>query len=105
MYAIVESGGVQFRVQKGDVIEVPKMDKVAGEKITLDKVLLVGDSDKISVGKPMIQTAVVNAEVVGRGKAKKIMVFKYKRKKSYALMKGHRQNYTKIKITAISKGD
>lgn len=102
MYAIVESGGVQFKVQEGDVIDVPKLAKASGETVTLDKVLLVADGDKISVGTPLVGKAVVNAEVVGAGRTKKIAVFKYKPKKSYALMKGHRQDYTKIKITAIS---
>jgi large subunit ribosomal protein L21 len=102
MYAIVEQAGVQFRVSEGDVIEVPRMHSKIGDKIQLEKVLLVADGEKFSVGKPEVDKATVKAEVVGEDRAKKVVVFKYKPKKSYARMMGHRQDFTRIKITGIS---
>ncbi len=102
MYAIVEEAGFQYRVKEGDIVDVPRMQKKPGDKIKLAKVLMVADGDKISVGKPVLEKATVNAEVVLDDRKKKIVVYKYKSKKSYALMKGHRQDFTRLKITGIS---
>jgi large subunit ribosomal protein L21 len=102
MYAIVEQAGVQYRVKEGDIIDVPNMDRKTGDKVKLDKVLMVMDGEKVNIGTPVVDKAEVNAEVIHEDRKKKVVVFKYKRKKSYALMKGHRQDYTRLKITGIS---
>jgi large subunit ribosomal protein L21 len=102
MYAIIEEAGFQFRVKEGDIVDVPRMQKKPGDKIKLAKVLMVADGEKINIGKPVLEKATVNAEVILDDRAKKVVVYKYKSKKSYALMKGHRQDFTRVKITGIS---
>lgn len=102
MYAIIETGGKQYRVQEGDVINVEKLGVVAGEKITFDKVLAVSKDESLSVGTPFVSNASVSASVVEEGKAKKVIVYKYKSKKGYHKKRGHRQPYTKVKIEAIN---
>ncbi len=102
MYAIIEESGFQYRVKEGDIVDVPRMQKKPGDKVKLSKVLLIADGDKVTVGKPALDKATVNAEVVLADRKKKVVVYKYKPKKSYALMKGHRQDFTRIKITGIS---
>ncbi|NLK98206.1 50S ribosomal protein L21 [Defluviitalea saccharophila] len=102
MYAIIETGGKQYRVQEGDVIYVEKLGAAAGEKITFDKVLAVSKEDSLSVGAPFVNNASVSASVVEEGKGKKIIVYKYKPKKGYHKKHGHRQPYTKVKIEAIN---
>lgn len=102
MYAIIEESGVQYRVQEGDFIEIARLNKKPGETVTIDKVLLVADGDSVSIGKPILDKAKVTAEVVAHDRQKKIVVYKYKPKKSYARMLGHRQDYTSIKVTGIS---
>lgn len=102
MYAIIEESGFQYRVNIGDVIDVARLEKKPGDKVKLSKVLLVADGDKITVGKPLLDKASVSAEVILDDRKKKVVVYKYKPKKSYALMKGHRQDFTRIKITEIS---
>lgn len=101
MYAIIETGGKQYRVQEGDTLFVEKLDKEAGEKIDLSKVLLISKEDDLLVGKPYVEGAKVEATVLEQGKAKKIIVFKYKAKKNYRKKQGHRQPYTKLKIEKI----
>ncbi|HSH34658.1 50S ribosomal protein L21 [Schnuerera sp.] len=101
MYAVVETGGKQYRVQEGDVVFVEKIDTEEGEKIDLSKVLLVSKEDDLLVGKPYVEGAKVEATVLEQGKAKKIIVFKYKAKKNYRKKQGHRQPYTKLKIEKI----
>ncbi len=101
MYAIIETGGKQYRVQEGDVIRVEKLEVADGETVKFDKVLLVADEGRLSVGKPYVDGAVVEAVVENQGKAKKIIVFKYKSKKDYRKKQGHRQPYTQIKIEKI----
>ncbi|MBI5555199.1 MAG: 50S ribosomal protein L21 [Elusimicrobia bacterium] len=103
MYAVIEESGFQYRVNVGDIIDVARLEKKPGEKVKLAKVLLVGDGDKISVGQPILDNAAVNAEVILDDRKRKVVVYKYKPKKSYALMKGHRQDFTRIKITDISR--
>ncbi|HHW66671.1 MAG: large subunit ribosomal protein [Epulopiscium sp.] len=102
MYAIIETGGKQYRVQEGDVIYVEKLGVAAGEKITFDKVLAVSKDDSLSVGTPFVNNVTVTASVVEEGKGKKIIVYKYKPKKGYHKKRGHRQPYTKVKIEAIN---
>ncbi len=99
-YAVIETGGKQYSVSEGDLIKVEKLDAEAGNVVDLDKVLLIG-GDETKVGTPYIEGAKVTAEVVKNGKAKKIIVFKYKAKKNYRKKQGHRQPYTELKITSI----
>jgi len=101
IYAIVESGGKQYRVAPGDVIEVDRLDAKEGSGIELDNVLLVAEGKKVKVGTPMVEGAKVTADVVNEFKDKKITVFKYKNKTRYRRKKGHRQIYTKIAIKEI----
>ncbi len=101
MYAIIETGGKQYRVQEGDTLFVEKIDKEEGEKVDLTKVLLISKEGDLIVGKPYIENAKVEATVLEHGKARKIVVFKYKPKKNYRKKQGHRQPYTKLKIEKI----
>ena len=104
MYAIVEISGKQYKVQEGDIVFVDRLETEEGSEITFDKVLLVSDGDKVSIGTDTVKGAKVKATVVGHGKAKKILVFKYKAKKNERKMKGHRQPYTRIQIEKIETG-
>lgn len=101
MYAIVETGGKQYRVQEGDVIFVEKIDAEEGGTVDLTKVLLVSKDGEVKVGKPYVDGAKVEAKVLAHGKARKIVVFKYKPKKNYRKKQGHRQPYTKLQIEKI----
>ena len=101
MYAIIETGGKQYKVQQGDVVFVEKLEAEAGMAITFDKVLAVGGED-LKVGAPYVDGATVTATVAKQGKSKKIIVYKYKPKKGYHKKQGHRQPYTKVEITAIN---
>ncbi len=101
MYAVIETGGKQYRVQQGDTIFIEKLDANDGDKVSFDKVLLISNEGKVEAGKPYVQNAKVEASVIESGKAKKIIVFKYKAKKNYRKKQGHRQPYTKIKIESI----
>ena len=97
MFAIIETGGKQYKVSEGDVLYIEKLDVEAEQEVTFDKVLLAGDK----VGSPYVKGASVKAVVEKQGRAKKIIVFKYKSKKNYHKKQGHRQPYTKVKITKI----
>ena len=101
MYAIIETGGKQYRVQEGDVITVEKLNVEAGDKVELDKVLILSDADGLKVGKPYIEGARVIGEAVENGKGKKVIIFKYKAKKDYRKKQGHRQPYTMLKIESL----
>lgn len=102
MYAVIETGGKQYRVQEGDVIFVEKLDVEAGETVEFDKVLVVANDNGLNIGKPVVEGAKVEASVVEQGKGKKVIVFKYKAKKNYKKKQGHRQPYTKVVIDAIN---
>jgi large subunit ribosomal protein L21 len=101
MYAIIETGGKQIKVEQGQEIYIEKLDFNADEVVTFDKVLFVGGED-VKVGAPFVEGATVTAKVVKNGKAKKITVFKYKAKKNYHKKQGHRQPYTKLVVETIS---
>ena len=101
MKAVIETGGKQYRVQEGDVVKVEKLEIADGEKVKFDKVLLVADEGRLNVGKPYVDGAIVEAVVENQGKAKKIIIFKYKAKKDYRKKQGHRQPYTQVKIEKI----
>ncbi len=100
MYAIIATGGKQYKVAEGDIIKVEKLGKEAGETVTFDQVLAVSD-DGLKVGAD-VKDATVDATVVRNGKAKKIVVYKFKRKKGYHKKNGHRQQYTQVKIDKIN---
>lgn len=102
MYAVIDACGRQYKVAEGDLVFVEKLEAKEGDKVTFDQVLLVSDNGKAKVGNPTIKGAKVEATVVKQGKAKKIVVFKYKAKKNERKKQGHRQPYTKVEITSIS---
>lgn len=102
MYAIIETGGKQYKVSEGDVITVEKLAAEAGSEYSFDKVLVLSKENDITVGAPYVAGAKVTASVIGDGKAKKVIVYKYKSKKGFHKKKGHRQPFTKLKINAIS---
>ncbi|MGC7845917.1 50S ribosomal protein L21 [Desulforudis sp. 1088] len=101
MYAIIETGGKQYRVQEGDQIFVEKLPAEAGETVTFERVLAVGKDDGLMVGTPVVKGAKVTGKVVKQVRGRKIIVFKYKPKKNYRRKKGHRQPYTKVQIEKI----
>lgn len=104
MYAIVETGGKQYRAAQGDVLEVEKLDGAVGATVTLDKVLLISGDQGVQIGTPTLAKAKVTGEVIAQDRHPKIIVFKKKRRKNYRRTNGHRQSFTKLKITGISEG-
>lgn len=102
MYAVIETGGKQYRVTEGDVISVEKLNEEVGKLLTINEVLIVGEGNDTLVGTPYVAGASVKAEVVENGKAAKVVVYKYKAKKDSKKKQGHRQPFTKIQIKAIS---
>lgn len=102
MYAVIETGGKQYRVQEGDTIFIERVAGNEGESLSFDKVLLVSNGEDIKVGKPYVEGVSVEGNIVEQGKAKKVVVFKFKRKKDYRKKQGHRQPYTKVKIEKIN---
>ena len=102
MYAIIATGGKQYKVAEGDVIRVEKLGAEAGQTVTFDQVLVVGDGE-LTIGAPYVQGAAVTGTVTKEGRAKKVVVYKYKPKTGYHKKNGHRQSYTEVKIEKISK--
>jgi large subunit ribosomal protein L21 len=102
MYAVIKTGGKQYRVEPGQTIRVEKLDGDKGTKLDISDVLLVADGDKVRVGTPTVSGVKVAAEIVGQEKGEKLLVFKFRRRKAYRRKNGHRQNYTALKITAIN---
>jgi large subunit ribosomal protein L21 len=107
MYAVVRTGGMQFKVAPDETVRVPRLEAPEGGQVTIDEVLLLQDGDQTMVGSPTVSGARVTAEVVAHGKGKKVTVFKMKRRKDYRRNRGHRQGYTELLIKEISrpKGD
>ena len=103
MYAIIKTGGKQYRVQQGDEFRVEKLDASVGDKVVFDEVVAVG-GDKLVVGTPFVEGYAVTAEVLEQGKGDKIVIYKYKAKKDYRRKNGHRQPFTLVKITGIGEG-
>ncbi len=101
MYAIIEAGGKQFRVEEGQELYIEKVNGEAGDTITFDRVLMVGGDD-VKVGSPIVDGATVTAKVDKQGRAKKVVVYKFKPKKNYRRKQGHRQPYTKVVIDKIN---
>ena len=103
MFAVLNTGGKQYKVSQGDLIEVEKLKINTGDTVTLDQVLMVGEGENIEVGSPYVSGCKVTGEVVEQGKGTKIIVFKKKRRKNYRRKNGHRQFFTQLKITEIIK--
>ncbi|WP_096153204.1 MULTISPECIES: 50S ribosomal protein L21 [Bacillus] len=101
MYAIIETGGKQIKVEEGQMIYIEKLDATEGDTVTFDKVLFVG-GETVKVGSPVVEGASVTAKVEKQGRAKKLTVFKYKAKKNYRKKQGHRQPYTKVTVEKIN---
>ncbi|MBU1871252.1 MAG: 50S ribosomal protein L21 [Candidatus Omnitrophica bacterium] len=102
MYAIIEIGGKQYKIEKGDVINIERQDKKEGQAVSLNKVLLLVEKDEVEVGQPYIKGAKVEAEVIKNFKASKVISYKYRRRKASHWKKGHRQLLTKIKIKELA---
>ncbi|HEV8720709.1 MAG TPA: 50S ribosomal protein L21 [Candidatus Binatia bacterium] len=100
-YAVIRTGGKQYRVSEGDVVKVEKLPGEVGEKVTLADVLFVGGNGEVKIGAPLVSNATVTGEIIGQIRAKKVRVFKKKRRKSYSRQQGHRQYQTALKITSI----
>jgi len=104
MYAIIRTGGKQFRAEPGQTIRIPALAAEVGQTVTFDEVLLAESNGEVRVGRPTIEGAAVEGEVVSHGKGEKIIVFKWKRRKNYRRKKGHRQKYTEVRIGQIRLG-
>src|SRR5947209_3115458 len=108
MYAVIETGGKQYRVHPGDALQLEKLDGKIGASLKFDQVLFLSKADaenaQITLGKPYISGATVQAEVVGQGRGEKILIVKMKRRKQYRRTQGHRQNYTQLLVTAVDSG-
>ncbi|MGI6360837.1 MAG: 50S ribosomal protein L21 [Bacillota bacterium] len=102
MYAIIETGGKQYKVNQGDVLKVELLTAETGETLTIDKVLAVSDGKSTTIGSPYVDGAAVECKVLEHGKNKKVVVFRYKPKKNVRVKKGHRQPFTKLEITGIT---
>src|SRR5574344_2180245 len=102
MYAVIETGGKQYRVQEGDVIVIEKLAKEVGETVEFDKILVLGEGAEIKVGAPCIEGAKIFGTVVENGKGKKVIIYKYKSKKDYRKKQGHRQPYTMVEIASLT---
>ena len=101
MYAVVNSGGKQYKVQQGQILRVEKIPGDVGNPVTFERVLMFSDGENVSIGQPALEDIVVEGHIVEQGKAKKIIVFKYKKRKNYRRKQGHRQAYTKVLINQI----
>jgi len=102
MYAVIKTGGKQYRVSAGQKLKVEQIPAEVGAEITLDQVLMVGEGEEVKVGAPLVTGAVVKCTVVSHGRHDKIKIFKMRRRKHYQKHQGHRQNYTELRIDAIS---
>lgn len=101
MYAVIESGGKQHRVVTGETLKLEKLDVEAGKTVQFDKVMMVGNGDDIQIGTPYVEGVKVSAEVLSHGRADKVTIIKFNRRKNYRRQAGHRQSYTEVKITDI----
>src|SRR5690606_16226115 len=102
MYAVIKTGGKQYRITVGEKLKVEQLDAENGSELVIDQVLMVADGDKIAMGTPLVEGAKVSATILGQGRHDKIRIFKMRRRKHYQKHQGHRQNYTEIEITGIS---
>ena len=102
MYAVIATGGKQYRVENGGVLRIEKLDGEAGSTVEFGEVLLIADGEKITVGKPRVAGAKVSATIESHGKGDKVTIVKFRRRKHYLRQKGHRQHYTQVRVTGIS---
>ncbi len=102
MYAVIKTGGKQYRVAKGEILKVEKLDVAAGESLDISDVLLIANGEELKVGAPVIEGAKVTAEVISHGRGPKIRIIKFKRRKHHLKQMGHRQWFTELKITDIA---
>ena len=102
MYAVVSTGGKQYKVQEGEVLRIEKIPGNVGDTVSFDRVLMVSDGENVRIGQPVLDNAAVDGQIAEQGKAKKIIVFKYKRRKRYRRKQGHRQQYTAVRIDRIN---
>ena len=104
MYAVIQTGGKQYRVSEGSTLKVEKIDAEEGASVALDKVLMIADGDDLKVGAPYVEGGNVTATVKSHGKGKKVHIIKFKRRKHHMKRQGHRQQYTELEVTGISAG-
>ena len=103
MFAVLKTGGKQYKVSQGDVIQVEKLEGNVGDKVTLDQVLMISEDEKVDVGAPVLEGSQVTGEIIDQAKGKKIIIFKKRRRQNYRRKNGHRQLITHLKIIEISK--
>lgn len=101
MYAVIKTGGKQYRIAPGEEIQVEKLPGNVGDRVTFEEVLLTSDGDNVKVGKPFLENAKVLARITGQGKGRKVVVFKYKKRKGYRRKRGHRQHYSLVRVENI----
>ena len=104
MYAVVKTGGKEYRISQGDLIRVEKMEGKVGDQVTMKDILMVSHEGQVQVGNPLLVNAVITGEIVQQVKGKKVLTYKMKRRKNYRRTKGHRQTYTYIRVNDISLG-
>lgn len=104
MYAVIKTGGRQFRVMKGERLRVEKLDADIDSNITFDQVLMHGEGDNVTIGTPLVDGATVSAKVLSHGRHKKVHIIKFRRRKHHMKRQGHRQHYTEVEITGIAGG-
>lgn len=102
MYAVIKTGGKQYRVEQGDTLAIERLDGDTGAVVSFDEVLLVGSDSATKLGRPLVQGASVKGTIVEQGRAKKIIIFKFRRRKNYKRKKGHRQYFTRVRIDSIA---
>ena len=102
MFAVIKTGGKQYKVEAGTKLKIEKLEAEEGKKVVFDEVLLVADGEKVTLGKPLVKGAKVTAKVATQGRAKKVIVFKYKNKTRYSVKRGHRQHFTEVEVTDIA---
>ncbi len=102
MYAVIQTGGKQYRVQEGATLKIEKLELGTGDSVEFDKVLMVQSDDAVKIGQPFVEGGKVSAEVVSQGRHKKVKIIKFKRRKHHMKQMGHRQYFTEVKITGIS---
>lgn len=102
MYAIIKTGGKQYRVKEGDTLAIERLEGEKGETVVFDEVLLISGDDAIQLGRPLVEGAKVSGTIVEQGRGRKIVIFKYRRRKNYRLKKGHRQYFTRVRVDSIA---
>jgi large subunit ribosomal protein L21 len=102
MYAVIQTGGKQYKVEPGEELRVEKLDGNVGDEVLFDKVLMVSKDEKVTIGRPILDGVNVTAKIIRQGRGQKLVVFKYKHRKGYRKKQGHRQDFTGLKVTAIN---